>query len=92
MYVLGVWNLLLKSHRQSVCTCKSAKPGVSSVLSAFPQFKGLAQVTETLTFEQPRPGGLEVEEVRRVSASGVPRALGPRNDLLSAQQCCAGGQ
>lgn len=35
VYVLGVWNLLLKSYRQPACTCKSAKPGVSSVLSAF---------------------------------------------------------
>lgn len=72
--VLAMGNLLLKSHRQSVCTRKSAKPGVSSVLSAFSQFKGLAQVAESLTYEQPRPGGLEA--VRRVSANDVPRASG----------------
>lgn len=72
MYVLGMWNLLLTFHRQSVCIHNSAKPGVSLVLSAFSQFEGLAQVAESLTYEQPRPGGLEVEKVRRVSATDVP--------------------
>lgn len=71
-----MWNLLLKSHRQSVCIHKSAEPGVSSVLSAFSQFKALARVAESLTYEEPCPGGLEVEEVRRVSANDVPRAAG----------------
>lgn len=42
----------------------------------FSQFRGLAQVAESLTYEQPCAGGLEVRKVRRVSANDIPRASG----------------
>lgn len=76
-------------------THKSALPSLKAF--SLSQFKGLVQAAEALTYEPPCLGGLEVQELRRVSVSGVPGASGSQERWPAYIHCVlrsfgAGGQ